>query len=472
MALYAFDGTWNSATLNDDVQQDNETNVANFSEAYTGPKWYVSGPGTRFRKVGQVIGGAFGAGARERIKEAYDQLCRNWENGDTTIDIIGFSRGAALALDFGNKIDDSGIRRPGSKDVVEEKPKIRFLGLWDVVGAFGVPINLGPLDFQEINFGHKLYLPDNVQYCFHAMAMDERRQTFRVTRVLNAYEVWFRGVHSDVGGGNSNVGLSSIALRWMLRKAVAAGLPIKDTAIASHEDQINPEAPLRPPRDLIPNEYRGFLNGDLFHYRVEERANHNNPPADCAHESEESELRGIPIADLPLREAGSGQPFPGSHLEVGQEGEKDVIARRCWNSTGMKVRKGERYDVTATGEYHDKEHVTSAAGFESPNFLMRRLEGTKRVAQAPWFCVIACVHPSSGLEFRHSSGGNLMTDFYDELLGRSVKKTDAESQLVSVGEQGSIEVDRDGYLYLFANDAAFAYSNNSGEVTATIKRTQ
>ena len=43
MALYAFDGTWNSATLDDDIEQDNETNVAHFSAAYTGPKWYVLG---------------------------------------------------------------------------------------------------------------------------------------------------------------------------------------------------------------------------------------------------------------------------------------------------------------------------------------------------------------------------------------------------------------------------------------------
>jgi hypothetical protein len=64
MALYAFDGTWNSATLNDNVEQDNETNVANFCEAYDQRTWYVPGPGTRFGDVGHVLGGAteWGAG--------------------------------------------------------------------------------------------------------------------------------------------------------------------------------------------------------------------------------------------------------------------------------------------------------------------------------------------------------------------------------------------------------------------------
>jgi hypothetical protein len=116
----------------------------------------------------------------------------------------------------------------------------------------GVPINVGFLDTQEFNPGHKIFLPvEHVDYCFHALAMDERRQTFRVTRALNAYEVWFRGVHSDVGGGNGNVGLSYIALRWMLGKAKAAGLPITEAAIASRDGKINPDAPLRPPKDLI-----------------------------------------------------------------------------------------------------------------------------------------------------------------------------------------------------------------------------
>ena len=306
MALYAFDGTWNSATLNDDVEQENETNVANFHEAYTGHKWYIPGPGTRLGKVGHLLGGAFGLGAVDRVKKAYKQLCQNWADGDRDIDIVGFSRGSALALDFANKIEDDGIRRPGSKQVVEENPTIRFLGLWDVVGAFGVAINVGPLKFQEINLGHKLRIPENVEYCFHAMAIDERRQTFSVTRLLNGYEVWFRGVHSDVGGGNGNVGLSTIALRWMLYKAIAAGLPIKDTAISSHESKINPEAPLHPPKDFIPNEYRGFLKGDLFHYTVKERPDCHNPPADCATETEKDEKVAPRISELPPKEAVAG----------------------------------------------------------------------------------------------------------------------------------------------------------------------
>jgi hypothetical protein len=78
------------------------------------------------------------------------------------------------------------------------------------------------------------------------MAMDERREAFRITLLRNAYQVWFRGVHSDVGGGNRNLGLSCIALRWMLRKAKAAGLPIDEVSIKSCSEKINPRAEIRP----------------------------------------------------------------------------------------------------------------------------------------------------------------------------------------------------------------------------------
>jgi|GEM_PF-1149556 len=470
MALYAFDGTGQSATVDDKVEQENETNVARFYAAHTEQKnsIYAPGVGTKFGPFGKLIGVPFGAG--QRLKAAYERLCKNWEAGDSHIDIIGFSRGAALALDFANRIEDNGIRRPGTKDVVEEKPAIRFLGLWDVVGSFGAAINVG-IEFQKINFGHKLYIPDNVEYCFHAMAMDERRQTFRVTRLLNAYEVWFRGVHSDIGGGNGNVALSNISLRWMLRKAIDAGLPISETAIAAHEKDINAEAEIRPPLDFVPNEYRGFLKGDRFHYTVRAKPNHNNLPDDPVNETEADELKAIPIAKLESREVVvDGQPIPGDHLEVGQRVGKTVHARNCWNTVGIAVKQGERYDISATGQWMDKKQLCSAAGYDK--WIMAGLKKTRRVAKSNWFCLIAAVHPSHVLEFEASNTTNMATDLFVEALSHTVKKLDAASQLVPVGEQGSIQVDRDGYLYLFANDTAGAYANNSGDVQATIERKQ
>jgi uncharacterized protein (DUF2235 family) len=305
MALYAFDGTWNKSVVDDEKTEDHDTNVVRFYEAYDGPKWYVSGPGTRLGKLGKALGGFTGAGAGDRLREAYKQLVSSYQR-EEPIDIVGFSRGAAIALDFANLIHENGIRNPDTGASVEDKVDIRFLGLWDVVGSFGVPI--GERVFQKLNFGHKLSVPPNVEYAFHALAMDDRRQSFRPTRQLNAYEVWFRGVHSDVGGGNGNVGLSSIALAWMLCKAKKVGLPLKSGAINTCNSLRNADADLRLPKDLIENDLREFWEGDRIHYSVKDREGHNNAPAGFARESEQDELDAIARAQLPHREEPKSRP--------------------------------------------------------------------------------------------------------------------------------------------------------------------
>ena len=186
------------------IRDHTNTNVVRFYQAYrehsqtpTISTWPALAP---VDPVGKIFGGVFGLGELPRINEAYDHLCAAWAAGDHVIDIIGFSRGAATTLDFCHRIQDEGIRRPGSDDVVETASDIRFLGVWDVVAAFGLA-NLGAID---LNIGHHLSLPKSIlEYCFHAMALDERRPSFANTSARRG-EVWFRGVHSDVGGGNRN----------------------------------------------------------------------------------------------------------------------------------------------------------------------------------------------------------------------------------------------------------------------------
>src|SRR5829696_760013 len=103
MALFAFDGTWNERKTDDDLNYRN-TNVCRFHDVYqrnSGRKeFYVEGVGTRYDILGKVVGGVFGAGVLPRLDEAYDHLCQAWADGDRDIDIVGFSRGAAIALDF------------------------------------------------------------------------------------------------------------------------------------------------------------------------------------------------------------------------------------------------------------------------------------------------------------------------------------------------------------------------------------
>ena len=303
MALYAFDGTWNTAKDDEDPHFKN-TNVFRFHQAYHKHSGtddlYVPGVGTRFDVVGKIFGGAFGLGELPRINEAYDHLCSAWAAGDHTIDIIGFSRGAATTLDFCHKLQERGIRRPGSRDVIEPRPKIRFLGVWDVVAAFGLA-NSGN---TGLNIGHHLSVPESdLQYCFHALAIDERRLAFLPTRLHGACEVWFRGVHSDVGGGNANRGLNDIGLKWMMSKARAAGLPIADEDISVLHP--NP-ATLPHPDHKLPLEVRAISAVDRCHYTIAPLADWATPPSTCSVEDEADEKTavelGAPLEVLPAED--------------------------------------------------------------------------------------------------------------------------------------------------------------------------
>jgi uncharacterized protein (DUF2235 family) len=232
MALYAFDGTGNEDHEDDAF----DSNVVDFFSAYKDPNknadpdkkigsLYMKGIGRLAKTfVGKGVAEAFGIGGHRRIRQAMGRLENNLDADDDAIDIVGFSRGAAIAVSFANEI----------KSKMNGLP-IRFMGLFDVVGQFGLP---GP----HVQGGHILTLPDNVKMCCHAMALDESRGLFPLTRLCgkdgshgdSLVELWFRGVHSDVGGGNGNRGLNWISLNWMFQNATRAGLPIDDAAIAKN----------------------------------------------------------------------------------------------------------------------------------------------------------------------------------------------------------------------------------------------
>jgi uncharacterized protein (DUF2235 family) len=150
-----------------------------------------------------------------------------------------------------------------------------------VVPSFGIPGN-------DVNLGYVLTLPPSVNKCFHAMALDERRGTFKVQRVVTTmndatalgrvYEVWFRRVHSDVGGGNRNIGLSSIALHWMYKRAKSCGVPIPDSEIQRQAANMNPAAAISENRDPIKDPYRPIPWTDVVHHSVTYREGAYNPP--------------------------------------------------------------------------------------------------------------------------------------------------------------------------------------------------
>ncbi|MEP6962673.1 MAG: DUF2235 domain-containing protein, partial [Acidobacteriota bacterium] len=84
-------------------------------------------------------------------------------------------------------------------------------------------------------------------HCFHAMALDESRYNFPLHRLEpnpRLTETWFRGVHSDIGGGNGNVALSSISLHWMFQKAQACGLNLDPAQVEKNCLRMQPGAPV------------------------------------------------------------------------------------------------------------------------------------------------------------------------------------------------------------------------------------
>jgi hypothetical protein len=123
--------------------------------------------------------------------------------------------------------------------------RIKFVGVFDTVGALGIP---GPsrdrMKFHDVSLGHTL------EHARQALAIDERRMTFEPCiwtidptlpdeeRPRSVEQVWFEGVHSDVGGGyeNKESGLSQISLAWMVSEAAAKGLVFNPDTLATQFD--------------------------------------------------------------------------------------------------------------------------------------------------------------------------------------------------------------------------------------------
>jgi uncharacterized protein (DUF2235 family) len=293
MALYAFDGT--GKTDLPDFTED--SNAVWFYNAYTGAnKHYLTGVGTG-QGVANILGLVTGFGGHDRIRSAFNALSKNFAAGDTDVDIVGFSRGAAEAVDFANEVAKQKLPGPSPT-------KVRFLGVWDIVGSFDLP----GTPIQNIGFDFKT--PPTAQRIVHCMSLDERRVFFPLTRMSGTganeqgrlLELWFRGVHSDVGGGDKQGGLSSIALNFMFSQALKAGAPLDAAQIQANAKRMDPTeaitfdlihslAPLEPPRIM--------RVGDFVHVSVTARDpvtingvkyTYNNPPASLARINDNGDL--------------------------------------------------------------------------------------------------------------------------------------------------------------------------------------
>lgn len=260
LLLFAFDGTGNS---DPPPRRDDWSNVYKLARSYAdGRVWYMAGVG-RADAASGISGDlsdpitAYTARARvDHMLAQLDQAARDpgvrgqWLD----IDVIGFSRGAAMGRDFTNRvaerIADGAYQRLGAC------VRLRFLGLWDTVAQFGVD--------GAGNFAWKLSVPTAVAYTAHAVALNEHRMLFPGESIVGSplagvrVERGFIGAHADVGGSYAEGDLSDVALNWMHRQATLAGARM--FALTSELTRV--DSPLL-------HDSRGLVGGDReFRYRT------------------------------------------------------------------------------------------------------------------------------------------------------------------------------------------------------------
>jgi hypothetical protein len=273
--VFCADGTW-SHPGETEKGLPADTNVYKFFKALTQSATqaahYDDGVGADGTPIDRLMGAAIGDGLFRKIRDGYTVIARSYDDGDG-IHLFGFSRGAYTARSLAGMIAICGLPAPGKfTDAATREAfaayragahrqklldsfvaryeardvKIDMLGVWDTVGALGIPGGLfAGLDEQFYGFLDTSLHPD-VQAACHALSIDERRPEFVPTLWTSAApgqepdQLWFAGVHGDVGGGYAATGLSDIALGWMMAKARDRGLDF-DPAVLARYTALDPK---------------------------------------------------------------------------------------------------------------------------------------------------------------------------------------------------------------------------------------
>ena len=285
------DGTWNRPER--DLRKDFPTSVLRLARALDPMRgqqvFYDWGVGSYYDPV---AGGVTGHGLEKNVMDGYRYIVQNYAPGDE-IFLFGFSRGAYTVRSICGLINNCGILQRPNARLVEAAFKhykragaayhpdgdkslafrvahshasreIKFVGVWDTVGALGIPFSfLGLLNRKDEFWDSKL--GRNVRIARHAVAIDELRSDFEPTLWLprpglDLQQMWFSGAHSDVGGSYApdadGTLLSDYPLEWMMDEASRAGLALEQQQRA--ELKPSPTAALHQSRKHIYRSKRPF----------------------------------------------------------------------------------------------------------------------------------------------------------------------------------------------------------------------
>jgi uncharacterized protein (DUF2235 family) len=297
--ILLYDGTWNDP-------QD-RTNVYRLSRNildYDGDVYqrFFYDPGVGTSEFTRLRGGLFGAGLSKNLLEGYEWLARRYMEGDE-IWVFGFSRGAFTARSLVGMIRKCGLLHITTADLLDaaeklyrdkqsapdgencrlfrtqysREVKIHFIGVWDTVGALGVPGTM--ISEHELYSWHDTCLSKIVERAYQAVALDEHRAAYdavlwtgengmKKSEHLEVEQRWFIGAHANVGGGYGDDPLSDLSLAWMQEKASAAGLKLIPYQASSSAYESTPRDSYK---EFIKGVYSAFRNifhsGNGRHYR-------------------------------------------------------------------------------------------------------------------------------------------------------------------------------------------------------------
>lgn len=267
---FCADGTWDGTGNNTNVYKLYKSILSIPGEQVA---YYDDGVGTDGTPLEHLLGGALGLGLFQKIKDGYSKIAEVYEAGDE-IFLFGFSRGAYTARSLAGMIATCGLptKNPDARLVETafnayrnkllreallatlgaynmDAAKITMVGVWDTVGSLGVPALVGGVDPLLYGFLDTGLHPD-VLNAYHALAIDEKRAEFPATLWTSppapgqtVEQVYFCGVHCDVGGGygddpSTQTALSDIPLSWIMSKARALGLVLAPDVVAKYPSPI------------------------------------------------------------------------------------------------------------------------------------------------------------------------------------------------------------------------------------------